>query len=253
MLQALLPLLLMTSPTTAERSPAPAPNCLDARVVTQMRQLSPTTLIVASGELRFQIEVESACPNMAAGSASLLAAEGWVCGQGREFVQTAEQLCSIRSVAPIETRDYSQLARAADQANGGATMAAVEVREKRSARRGFWGSYDYCFRPSEMRSWAADDDGILVQTSKFRSGGYGAYRVELGGSCPQIAFQPNLKMRSGVGLDLICGNAGDEALLFDDATSRPGVGDGDLNGEQYRFRAALQRPCPIVAVYPVYD
>ncbi len=253
MLQALLPLLLVTSPTVAERSPAPSQNCLDARIVTQMRQLNPTTLIVASGELRFRIEVESACPDMAAGTASLLAAEGWVCGQGREFVQTAQQLCPIRSVAPIESRDYAQLARAADHANGGETMAAVEVRGTQAAKRGFWGSYDYCFRPSQMRSWAADDDGILVQTSKFRSGGYGAYRVELGGSCPQIAFQPNLTMRSGLGLDLICGNVGDEALLFDDGGSRPIVGDVDFTGEPYRFRAALQRACPIVAVYPVYE
>ena len=253
MLQALLPLLLIAAPTAAERSPAPAPNCLDARIVTQMRQLNPTTLIVASGELRFQLEVENACPDMAAGTASLLAAEGWVCGLGREFVQTASQLCPIQKVTPIETRDYSQLARAADQANGGETMAAVEVHGKRSAKRGFWGSYDYCFRPSQMRSWAADDDGILVQTSKFRSGGYGAYRVELGRSCPQIAFQPNLTMRSGVGLDLICGNAGDEALLFDDGASRPIIRDAEFTGEQYRFRAALQRACPIVAVYPVYD
>lgn len=253
MLQALLPLLLIAAPTAAERSPAPAPNCLDARIVTHMRQLNPTTLIVASGELRFQLEVENACPDMAAGTASLLAAEGWVCGLGREFVQTASQLCPIQKVTPIETRDYSQLARAADQANGGETMAAVEVHGKRSAKRGFWGSYDYCFRPSQMRAWAADDDGILVQTSKSRSGGYGAYRVELGGSCPQIAFQPNLTMRSGVGLDLICGNAGDEALLFDDGASRPIIRDAEFTGEQYRFRAALQRACPIVAVYPVYD
>lgn len=253
MLQALLPLLLIAAPTAAERSPAPAPNCLDARIVTQMRQLNPTTLIVASGELRFQLEVENACPDMAAGTASLLAAEGWVCGLGREFVQTASQLCPIQKVTPIETRDYSQLARAADQANGGETMAAVEVHGKRSAKRGFWGSYDYCFRPSQMRAWAADDDGILVQTSKSRSGGYGAYRVELGGSCPQIAFQPNLTMRSGLGLDLICGNAGDEALLSDDGASRPIIRDAEFTGEQYRFRAALQRACPIVAVYPVYD
>lgn len=253
MLHALLPLLLLASPASAERSPPPAPDCLDARVVTQMRQLNPTTLIVASGESRFRIEVEGACPDMAAGSAALLAAEGWVCGAGREFVQTAAQLCPIRSVQPIASRDYAQLARAADHAHGGETLAAVEVHGKRSAKRGFWGSYDYCFRPSQMRAWAADDDGILVQTSKTRSGGYGAYRVELGGSCPQIAFQPNLRMRSGLGLDLICGNAGDEALLFDDGSSRPIVGDVDFSGEQYRFRAALQRACPIVAVYPVYD
>jgi hypothetical protein len=250
MLQALLSLLLLAGPVSAERA-APGPGCLDARVITQMRQLSATTLIVASDELRFRIDVAEECPAMDTGAA-LLATEGWVCGQPREFVQTQTQLCPIRSVEPITPKDYAQLVRAADQASG-QLLPTIETRGRRTATRGFRGSYDYCFRPSLMRAWAADDDGILIQTSKRRSGGYSAYRLELGGSCPQTAFLPVLSLHSGVGLDLICGNPGDSALLSDDRPEYRTADNPESVIEKSRFTTALQRACPIVAVYPVYE
>ena len=248
----LISLLLLTQATSEPRPPAPAPSCLDARAVTQMRQLSPNTLIVASEERRFRIDVSQDCPDMASGSA-LLAEHGWVCGQPREFVQTQAQLCPITQVEEITTRDYSQLVRAADHNPDGQLLPTVESRSHRGATRGFRGSFDYCFRPSQMRAWAADDDGILIQTSKIRSGGHGAYRLELGGSCPQIAFLPVLKLSSGVGLDLICGNPGDAALLSDDRSSSPTADGLERGRTESRFAKASERPCPIVAVYPVYE
>lgn len=252
MLQALFSLLLLSNAAIDPREPAPAPECLDARAVTQMRQLSPTTLIVASDELRYRIEVGDACPDMMSGSA-LLANNGWVCGRSTEFVQTPSLLCPIRRVEEITPKDYAQLARTADQTVAGQIMPSVETRGRRAATRGFRGSFDYCFRPSLMRAWAADDNGILVQTNKRRSGGYGAYRLELGGSCPQIAFLPVLSLHSGVGLDMICGNPGDSALLSADSPNLPNEERGESTRLESRFNAALQRPCPIVAVYPVYE
>lgn len=252
MYSALLSLLLLTQAVADPRPQPPAPACLDARSLSQMRQLNLSTLIVASGEQRYRIDVAQACPDMSTGSA-LLAQDGWVCGQSREFVQTPTQLCPIARVEQITPKDYSQLARAADQSSDGQLLAAVESRGHRRAARGFRGSYDYCLRPSLMRAWAADDDGILIHTSKRHSGGYGAYRLELGGSCPQIAFLPVLSLHSGVGLDLICGNVGDAALLSDDRSASP-TADGQSSGRtEGRFAKVSERPCPIVAVYPVYE
>jgi hypothetical protein len=248
----LISLLLLTQATADPRPQAPAPECLDARAVTQMRQLSPNTLIVASDERRFRIDVSQDCPDMASGSA-LLAQHGWVCGQAREFVQTQAQLCPIARIEEITSRDYSQLVRAADHNPDGQLLPTVESRSHRGATRGFRGSFDYCFRPSQMRAWAADDDGILIHTSKIRSGGHGAYRLELGGSCPQIAFLPVLSLYSGVGLDLICGNPGDAALLSDDRSSSPTADGLERGRSESRFAKVSERPCPIVAVYPVYE
>lgn len=252
MLHALLSLLLLSPMMADLRPPAPAEGCLDARTVSQMRPLNQSTLLVASDQLRYRIEVDQTCPDLNS-SFALLAEAGWVCGQAHEFVQTASQLCAIRSVQSITPKDYALLARAVDQTADGKLLPAIESRSHRGATRGFRGSFDYCFRPSLMRAWAADDDGILVQTSKRRSGGYGAYRLELGGSCPQIAFLPVLKLHSGVGLDLICGNVGDVALLSDDRSAYVSADTLESVRRDNRFVKASERPCQIVAVYPVYE
>lgn len=249
MLSLVVPLLWLAALESPQRMPAPAPGCLDARAVTQMRQVADTTLILATDAQRYRLELAVACPDLDAG-ASLLATQGWVCGLPREFVQTNGRLCPVSRVDEISTRDYAQAARALDQSQG-SLLTAVETRGRRSAQRGFRGSPDYCFRPSLVRAWAADADGILVQTSKRRSGGFSAYRVEFGSSCPEIAYLPNLTLRSGVGLDLICGNVGDVAELSDAGSGRPTIASDEAQGLTPSIYS--RRGCGITAVYPVYE
>ncbi len=206
----------------APRPAAPNAQCLDARQVTQLRQIGPSALLVttavnASQDVlaRFRIDLSEACDASAPGAA-LLAQHGWVCGLPREFVQSDEKLCAISAVSGISARDFAALSRDADQAGlaaNGALMPAVESRGRIAAKREFRGSPEYCFRPSLMRSWSADGEGILVTTAKKMSGGFGLYRVEFTSSCPETAYLPALSWRSGVGLDVICGNPGDTALL----------------------------------------
>lgn len=249
MLSLLIPLLWLVSGESPERMPAPDAGCLDARAVTQMRQLSDRTLIIATDVQRYRLELAAECPDLADG-ASLLATQGWVCGLPREFVQSNGRLCAVIRVDEINTRDYAQAARALDQSQG-RLLAAVEAKGRRTAQRGFRGSPDYCFRPSLVRAWAADADGILVQTNKRRSGGFGAYRVEFGSTCPEIAYLSNLTLRSGVGLDLICGNAGDAAELSGAGSGRPMIASDEAQGLTGSIYS--RRGCAISAVYPVYE
>lgn len=263
---AALALLLLLQPAAAEppapRADAPAPNCVDARSVTQMRQIAADVLLVASASTRHRISLHDACADAAIG-ASLLAKDGWVCGGGaREFVQTATLLCPIRAVEVVSARDYAQWSRAADMAAATAEdttlLPAVESRGKRKALRGFRGSPEYCLRPSAVRSWSEDGGGLIVHTAKDRSGGNSNYRVDLGGNCPQLAYMSNLSLQSGVGLDLVCGNAGDVALLSREENA-PSSGPQTADGEQIpvdrplssRLSHADTRGCAIVAVYPV--
>jgi|CXWL01.1.fsa_nt_gi hypothetical protein len=260
MFDALVVLMLMSTGDVSARPPAPHPACLDARTVTQMRQTTPTSLLVSAGTDRYQLTLAEACPAEAPGAA-LLAPAGWVCGNAREFVRTIDRLCAITAIETLSSRDYSRLARAADGSSGASMMAAVETHgERAKARNGFRGSYDYCFRPSTVRSWSADGEGILVSTSKKRSGGFGSYRVEFDSTCPQVAYLGVLSWRSGVGLDLICGNPGDAAMLTSANTWKVWDPEAQIeytdvigwsrgpHGEQ---RTVEAHGCMVAAVYPI--
>ena len=197
------------------RAPAPAPSCLDARAVTEVRTLDAIQLLIRAGGKRYRLATGEACPGTEYGAA-LLAEHGWVCGGAREFVRTPSHLCPIARVEPLAARDYARLQREADAAllaRNATLLQPVESRARRDASKGFIGTYDYCFKPSQVRSWSATPDAIIVHTSKLRSGGNGRYRVEFSGNCPEAAFNNELVLRSGIGLDLICGNPGDIAEL----------------------------------------
>lgn len=244
-------LMLAFAPLAAERAPAPSAICLDARATTQVRQLDDRTLLVAGSGKYHRIVTEAACPVTTDAGAALLAREGWVCGGEREYVQTGQQLCRISEVQSLSARDYAQQARRIDltgQGIDGEMMQPVEVRARLSSQRGFRGSPEYCVRPSLVRAWSADDDGILVQTGKHRSGGHGSYRIEFAGGCPDAAYLSNLRLKSGVGLDLVCGNPGDVAVL---------EADSSVSASIERISAtptlATARGCLIAAVYPVED
>lgn len=242
-------LLLALAPLAADRAPAPSADCLDARTTSQVRQLDERTLLVSAVGSYHRIVTEAACP--VADNAALLAREGWVCGGEREYVQSGQQLCRITQVQPLSAREYARQARRIDlsgQGIDGEVMPGVEVRARLSSQRGFRGSPEYCVRPSLVRGWSADGEGILVQTSKRRSGGHGSYRIEFAGGCPDAAYLSNLRLKSGVGLDLVCGNPGDVAVL---------EADSSVSASIERISAtptlATARGCLIAAVYPAED
>lgn len=180
--------------------------------MSDMQSLDARQLLIRAGEARFHLVTATDCP-VESGDGALLAAHGWVCGGPREFVRTTTQLCPVLQVRAIDAREYAQLAKARPGQTDAALMQPVESRARRGATKGFIGTHDYCFRPSQVRSWSATPDAIIVHTSKRRSGGNSAYRVEFSSSCPEATFNNELVLRSGVGLDLICGNPGDIAEL----------------------------------------
>ncbi|MBP3975249.1 DUF6491 family protein [Pseudoxanthomonas spadix] len=216
----------------------PGPQCLDARHVSDARQADPRTLAIASGISQFhRVTLATDCPGVdTAHSAQLLAHDGWVCGDPNEFVQADDQRCAVASVAPIDGRTFAAMARQADQADGVATLDTVKVQGPQRGQ-GFRGSPSYCFAPRFVRSWSADPGGLLVEVSRRHPGGHGWYRVELSGSCPELARSPQINFRSRMDLGMICGNPGDVVV----PTARP---EGFANGG---LGAAT---CNIGAVYP---
>jgi hypothetical protein len=220
---------------TQARSDAPAAACLDARQMQEVRQADPRTLAVLTADgRRFRLQLGSDCPGVdASADATLLAREGWVCGREREFVRTDTALCPITGLETIGPKDYAALTRQS-QEEGVATLETVEVRGQR--RKGFAGSYSYCFNPRYLRAWSEDTRGLLVEMSPRRAGGNRFYRVELAQSCPDLDSAPAITFRSGVGIGLICGNAGDEVKAETDGISPA--------------RQRLSTRCSVSAVYP---
>ena len=210
---ALLPTLFaVLSLTAVDRPPAPAAHCLDARAMSDMQILDARQFLVRAGESRYHLVTDGDCP-LDRGDASMLAAHGWVCGEPREFVRSGSRLCPVQHLRSIDAREYARLAKTSELDSNATLLQAVETRARRNTAKGFVGSHDYCFRPSQVRSWSAAPDAIIVHTSKRRSGGNGAYRIEFSGNCPEAAYNNELVLRSGVGLDLICGHPGDMAEL----------------------------------------
>lgn len=218
---------------------APAPQCLDARQITDTRQPDASTLVIASGAGQFhRLTLAQACPGVeAAPHSQLLARDGWVCGGPDEYVQADQQQCPVATVAPIDGKTFAALAREADQVNGMATLDAVRVTGPQRGQ-GFRGSPSYCFAPRYLRSWSSDPGGLLVEVSRRHPGGHGWYRVELAGSCPELARSPEVDFRSRMDLGMICGNPGDVVV----ATARSeGFADSGLGGHA----------CTVAAVYPI--
>ena len=223
--------------TAQERGSAPAAACLDARQMQEVRQADPRTLAVLTGDgRRFRVELGGDCPGVdASADATLLAREGWVCGREREFVRAGTALCPITGLETIDSKTYAALARQGDT-EGVATLETVEVRGQR--RNGFAGSYSYCFNPRYMRAWSEDTEGLMVEMSPRRAGGNRFYRVELAQSCPDLDSAPAISFRSGVGIGLICGNAGDEVRA-----------ERETDGIFYE-RKRMNTRCSVSAVYP---
>lgn len=215
----------------------------------EVRQVHSRLLtVLTDDDRRFRLDLAGDCPLAETGGATLLANEGWVCGRAREFVRSGQHLCPIAGVQTVDAREYAALARAGDQA-GITTLDTVNVRVER--RKGFAGSYSYCFNPRYMRAWSEDNEGLIVEMSPRRAGGNRYYRVELGLSCPDLYSAPAVSFHSGVGIGLICGNPGDQVVA---QTEGEDIERAYLQGNGFapsfsQNRAGKVR-CSVTAVYP---
>lgn len=225
------------------RAPAPSPDCLDARLVEAFHAPSAWQLAVAlSNGQRFRVELAFACETVTRPGVelTLLAREGWVCGEGA-FVQVQpddrpdDQACAIAALAPVDGREFARLAREASDRR----LAVVEVKGRR--RSGFGGSADFCFASRHLRAWSEVGGGLVVETSVRRGGGRSQYRVELDGSCPDLGRFENIDFVSGANNGLICGNTGDTVVVLpDDRADLAAMGASRLGSR-----------CAIREVYPL--
>lgn len=266
-LPALLALALATTPLASagtattplpSNSPnrvAPAPNCMDARGLREMNQVSDTHISLrAADQSTWKVTFKESCPGlMASPNPQILAEESWVCGTGQERVVADGKDCGIASVQPMTRKDFAEEARQADR-GGIATLAAVNVKESKRTLRG---STSYCFDTRHVRSYGDNIKGFTVQTNPSRSGGNREYVVEVGANCRALMHSPAIQFRSGFGTSLICGNPGDVVVMI----SQPNApGGGDATGEDLSFinrSAGLPRAslgigdrCDVLAVYP---
>lgn len=221
----------------------PAPYCMDARAIREVRQSDPRTLAVRlHDESRFRLELVDACPAATdAGQLHLVTKDGWVWGSNDEILRVGSRDCAVAGLARIDARQYAQLALASDRSDDVGTLDPVVVSGRR--RRGFGGSTAYCVDARHLRSWHEDGRGLVVETSPGRAGGHRYYRVELGGSCPEAASAEELRLVSGVGLNLVCGHAGDRAVMGGDTSRNAFQRDVGSFG--------LARGCAVTHVYPI--
>lgn len=258
-----------TPPLVADARTPPAPQCLDAREVGEVFQSGPRTLaMVQSDGRRFRVDLGTDCPGITADSNTrMLAAEGWMCGGGNEYVAVDARLCPVAGVAPITPAEYAGHARASQTApDGSTTLDTVVVRGER--RRGFAASHNYCFSPRHVRGWSEDPKGLVVEVNPRRSGGHRYYRVELARSCPHLSGPVEIAFRSGMGIGVICGNPGDDIRTGTRGNSAMGL--ESASGRGLPLVASSGRPsdflmtgsdrlqvlgaksgCPIRAVYPM--
>ena len=85
---------------------------------------------------------------------------------------------------------------------------------------------------------APDDSGSIAAAI---AGGARGYRLQLGRSCPELGNSDGLQLKSGVGIGLICGNAGDVAVAIPAAQPQ-----GELIESTFVSRIT---ECPIVDVF----
>ena len=244
-LTAALSLLLaapLANAQDAARS-APATHCLDVRQLAGLQQPADDRLVATAGGRHLAVQLDGACPGIAREDGlQILAPGGWLCGGDNERLRTPSRECAISGARPISASAYAQAARQAARETA-SELPGVEVtakagidRRKRYAH-GFAGTPDYCLNPSQMRAWSETPNGLELEVAPQFNGGNRYYRVELAGHCPGLAGTPELVLRSGMGLGVICGNAGDAAVL-----RREGA-----NGGGTREVAR----CAIGAVYPI--
>jgi hypothetical protein len=240
-----------TSPLPGQVSPrvSPSPNCMDARGVREMNQVTPDTISLrAADQSTWRVTFTGACPDvMASTNPRILAEDSWVCGTGKERVTTDSANCTVASIAPISSREFAAEARQTDR-NGVATLAAVTVQEEQRTLRG---SPSYCFNTRHVRGYADNAKGFTVQTNARRSGGHGEYVVEVGANCRSLVHSPEIQFRSGFGTNMICGNPGD-VVVVNQPINAPGESGipMDRNAGLRKADIGIGDRCDVLAVYP---
>lgn len=242
-------------PADSPNRVAPAPNCMDARGLREMNQVSDTHISLrAADQSTWKVTFKDSCPGlMASPNPRILAEESWVCGTGNERVHADGQDCGIASIEPMSRKDFAEEARLADR-GGVPTLAAINVKEHKRTLRG---ASSYCFDTRHVRSYGDNQKGFTVQTNPKRSGGNREYVVEVGANCRALMHSPSIQFRSGFGTSLICGNPGDVVVMTSQVNAPAG---GDMTGEDLSFinrSAGLPRAdmgigdrCDVLAVYP---
>jgi hypothetical protein len=224
----------------SERSAAPSADCLDARLVEGFHVPSAWQLAVATSDgQRYRIELAEACPAAVADGAelSLLAPEGWVCGEGSFLrVQGVEGMCPVAALAATDEREFARLAR-----DAGALQQLETVEVKRRRPGGFKGSEDFCFASRRVRSWSEVGQGLVIEIAGRGVGRHTRYRVELDSTCNELGRFQDIDFRSGANNGLICGNVGDAVIILPSDRA-------DL-ARQAPSRMSLQ--CTIREVYPL--
>ncbi len=217
------------------RAPAPAAHCLDARAVSEVWWQSPTQMLVATGARLHRINTATACPASEAGGA-LLARDGWVCGSGGEFVQSAGQRCPISTVSQLGPSETSRALR--DRRHAETELTATPL------RKAFQGSNRQCMDPTRMRSWSVDGNHLIVTTARAGANAPTRFRVSLIGSCPEAGTRDVLQWRSATGLARICGVPGEYAVFSSQHNNIVNVARGSLAEPA----SADQMGCAIAAV-----
>lgn len=230
----------------------PAPHCLDARDVTQVRRVANDVLSVQTSAGYFRVRLTEACTSDdQIAATSLISPAGWACGRDDEYIRVGQRICGIAAVQPLAPAEHARLLRDSDQLAylDAVMLGTLEVEGKRP-RNGFSGTTEYCFNPRHVRGWNDTKHGVVVETSPLRAGGNRWYRVELEGACPELSSVQAVEFHSGVGIGAICGNAGDKLV-----GRAVGPNDTDTQGTEGFVNAARGLAagfgCAISAVYPI--
>lgn len=225
----------------------PAPYCVHSREIREVRQSDPRTLAIRmNDERRYRVGLAEDCPAAVRSERlQLLSDGGWLCGDGRDERLNADgRICKVADMAVIDARAFAEHALAEHRGKDDGDFETIDVRAKR--RRGFGGTTAYCLDTRHLRGWRDDGNDLVVEVSPLRSGGNRLYHVELGSSCSELTTATHLLFVSGVGSNIICGNAGDRVVLARDEPA----------GEPFLRRRAevgliARYGCPITLVYPI--
>lgn len=233
----------------ADRQPAPAAYCFDARDIREAVQSDVSTIAVRLGdESRYRLELVDACPGaLRRDQVKIASRHGWVCGSNDEVVMSGGRACPLAGLAKIDAREFAELAlRAQRPAADGGDLETIEVRSTR--RRGFGGTSAYCLDARYMRGWSEDGGDIVVEMSPRRSGGHRYYRVELAGSCSTTTSATAVQLLSPTGGTAICGNPGDRVMFTFDGGAATSA---DTMASRFAGSLAVQAGCAIKQVYPI--
>jgi hypothetical protein len=226
----------------------PSSGCFDARQVQQTVQGDAHTLAVRLGDgTRYRVDLGLACPGIAAQADVRLASpSGRVCGRGDEYVLAGGHACPVAFIFPLDAAAFDALA--AQGLRAAPVLGRVVVNAPR--HRGFRGDTTHCLDAQWMRGWHEDADGLVVEVSAKRSGGYRYYRVELEAGCDRGDSGHGLRLTSNIGGSMICGSRGDQAVFSSDL-ERSGFAAAFSRARVSHFARAGGRGCTVAQVYPL--